>query len=239
MKSLPIILFFTLVFASCCQEEEILQPECLYGTLKDDFRYHLIAPVSYTPNKSIYKVGDSLTLSMNFDSVYCMNAKRNYKIKNLPFRPYPQLYMIDKDTNFRSGFLQIKWSVDSIYNPRYVDAKTRADWIDCDIAYIDDAYKFELKMKLTTPGVYIMLVPDHHRQLNQDKKDENILLEKLRHHQWEGKCERYYTSISNVLNGDSHMIEYEKYLAALLEKVYNGRKTFGWVYEATYCFKVE
>ena len=79
--------------------------------------HYLRVPISISPHKVQYKVGDTIHINTVFpDSIYDLGTKQTFQIKRFPFRPLSLLYRFYDSLNYDSGYRLNTLNIDSIYD---------------------------------------------------------------------------------------------------------------------------
>ena len=185
MKYLPLLLIFLSCQNTLLNKEEYFEVcpyELVFGRA-----HHLEVPISITPHKKTYRVGDTMNVKMFFsDSIYDLSRQTKFKIENFPFEPASQLYRIEEDA-WQSGYRLNELIVDQErYNTRYNSQSRVSDDMRGFSVYENGFYRFEYDLVFDTPGNYIIMTSDqyefHAGSGNRSLNEETNAIE------FEGKC---------------------------------------------------
>ena len=90
-------------FHACIEKEIDDHADCPYR-YKWSNNHYLQVPITVTPRKMNYHIGDTIVFSANFrDSIFDPNTDQTFKIEGFPFRPYSSLFRFQGDSLFRDG----------------------------------------------------------------------------------------------------------------------------------------
>lgn len=248
MKHLVIIICFAL-FNSCNKEtaEEKFKRECPY-TFKYGTSHHLKVPIEIVPNKQVYKIGDTIEVKINFrDSIIDISTEQIFQIKNFPFKPILSLYSFSNDTLVSKSFAPNQIIINQKYKPIYKNS------VASSIIYENESYNFEAKIALTQKGRFILQVIDLYL-LNGSGGNPEEWNNEANAITFNGKCPSLGYAICNMINGDSHLNNYEPELLYIDKKLSFDNWTFiekkhfetpfgaggfFWEFAGTYGFEVE
>ncbi len=221
------ILFLLLGLYACKNNptyEELLAL-CPYETeFVGPGNYYLKVPLEVLPHKKTYKKGDTITFRMLFsDTIYDLNHKRDYVIKDFPFRPAFSFYKIENDDWVSALKLDNPVIADSVFNTRFVGpGNTGGVSIAVDVRgdtqYKDGFYNFEFQFVMNVPGVYILLVGDAIESLNARDLREGLYPEYQV--DFEDKCPDANYSIRTILQGDPHYLDFPEEVQYLDREVF-------------------
>lgn len=180
--------------------------------------HFLRIPVTISPHKMVYKVGDTMRISTIFsDSIYDMGTRHTFKIQNFPFKPLSLLYRITSGTTHDSGYRINKLTIDSIYQSKYKYSTIYTDLYTAKTVYKDNVYKFESELILKEPGKYIFLMSDLYQEYNgSGNSDLNAEADAIT---FDGKCYEYYLCYM-IDSGDTHLKSFQNELIYLDKNVY-------------------
>lgn len=222
MKYILLLAYCCLLFAcpgNLSQEErfELCPYEHKYGS----GAHYTVVPIDMIPHKQYYKVGDTLTVSMNFsDTIYDLAKDVHFYIPNFPFEPVTLLYKLDKNS-WGQGYRVNELIVDEKYMPRYNSQSELSDDMRGHAIYKDGRYDFEYQVVFETPGNYCTLITDQYiSNLGALAHIKNEAADAV---DFEGKCEGAEYFICNIVNGDTHLDEYQDELVYLDKEVYRDR----------------
>lgn len=218
-----LILSFLFALSSCRDKDaEEFKKNCPY-----DFDYpghYLRIPITITPHKLAYSVGDTVFINTVFpDSIYDLGTQQTFKIERFPFKPLSLLYRFTSSSTYDSGYRVNDLFIDSIYNHVYNYSSNYADGYRAYTIYEDNQYRFESRLILKEPGRYVLLFTDLYQNHNGSGNPElNAEADAIT---FEGKCptiSQYYLC-SMIDSGDDHLELFEGELVYLDEEVYRGK----------------
>jgi len=217
------IFYFFLFSLLACSNN--ISPEAYYEACPHELKYgqahYLEVPITMTPHKKQFHVGDTLTVSMMFsDSIFDLSRETSFKIENFPFEPVTLLYKINNDS-FESGLELNELVIDEKYNPRYNYRNTQASDFRAHSIYKEGRYSFEFKFVLQTPGKYFTAITDQYQE-NSDGGNKG-LNKKTNKLQFDGRCPHGNFYICSVIQGDNHQNDFLDELIFLDKKVYNDK----------------
>jgi hypothetical protein len=204
---------------------------------------HLLRiPYTFTPNRLIYKIGDTITITSNFDNeIEDISFEKFFTIDSALLRPIMTIRRFDADgTNTKvSGPYNVL--VDPEYDPYYGNS------IHSYIRYKDKSYHWTNKIVLRKKGKYILTIED--TSINSFEE----MLITSGYLAFPERCAgRIF--IGNMVEGDDHMKELEpeliyydkKILGDRMRSFYDlnstgvfGSGSYSWELEGTYGFIVE
>lgn len=212
--ALSSVMMYSCVFLNPGEEEINCPYEPYWGPV-----HFLHVPVTVTPNKRWYNVGDTIIFSSNFsDSLYDSNMEHTFKIEGFPFRPYSYLYRIQDDNVMSLGYGANEVHVPEENNPVFRPAGIYTDAIYAEMVHRDDAYHFQIELVLETPGRYIFLQRDSYNDIRLTEREGN---EEANAVQFEGKCANSFL-LRIEQTGEDNMEYFYDELYILDEKVYRG-----------------
>ena len=220
--------FFLFLFLGCIDHDaEEFKKNCPY-----DLKYtshYLRVPVTISPHKLTYKIGDTIHISTIFtDSIYDLGTQQTFKIVEFPFRPITLLYRFYDGMNWNSGYRDNDSYVDSIYRPNYNYSSAYADSYRANTIYENGIYKFDLQLIFKENGRYVLLFSDKYQDYNASgNSDLNAEADAIR---FEGQCLddngkpllRYYIC-SMIDSGDDNLEQFEEELVYLDNEVYRDK----------------
>ncbi len=214
-------LSFLLLMSTCRDNdaEEEFKKSCPYEI--DYPGHYLKVPVTVTPHKLTYSVGDTIFISTVFpDSIYDLGTQQTFKIEGFPFKPTSLLFRFTDSNTYDSGYSVNEFTIDAEYKPFLFYSTSYTDGYRAYTIYEDGQYKFESRLILKEPGRYVMLFSDIYQDHNASGNPE--LNEEADAITFEGKCPglRYY--ICSMIEGDDHLELFEQELVYLDEEVYKG-----------------
>jgi hypothetical protein len=241
-----------LLLQSCCGEsaEDKFKRECPYPNIYTN-QHQLMIPVTITPNKMLYSVGDTLHIDATFSNLmYDYNTKEKFVIKKFPFDAGVKLWKFEDTINFQNGFRENEYIMDSIYFQRLDYNGDKTDIIYTDFIETKNEYKFEMKIVLKKKGRYIFQFDDIINRYPSEIYDEKILP-----YTFNGKCPSFGISPVCMIQGDDHLSHFEPELLHIDKKVFfdnwgtikikNSSKSpygaagFFWEFTGTYGFEVQ
>ncbi|HAY72108.1 MAG TPA: hypothetical protein DCX89_09485 [Saprospirales bacterium] len=185
--------------------------------------HYLRIPITVSPHKLQYKVGDTIQISTIFsDSIYDLGTRQTFKIEGFPFKPTALLFRVKNDNAHDSGFRVNELKIDSIYRPYLWYSNIYADGFNGRTIYENEQYKFEIELILKEPGRYILLFSDIFQDYNASgNSDLNAEANAIT---FEGKCPTLpYYLCSMIDSGDDNLKHFQQELIYLDEKVYRGK----------------
>lgn len=210
-----LILIFALTLCSCFKGSSLEErfEVCPYEHKYGSGAHYIVAPINMTPHKQFYKVGDTLTVSMDFsDSIYDLAKDVYFHIEDFPFKPVSHFFRVEKDI-WDDGFRVNDYIFDEKYQPIYGTTSLSADNIRSATIYEDGRYTLEYKIILEAPGNYLMLIRDAYNDYigvgNASKNDETDAIT------FEGKCEGAEFFICTIVDGNPHFEDYYDEIAFL------------------------
>jgi len=218
--------FLLIVFFSSCCIERGLDPEEYYRLCPYDLKYgrqhYLQVPIDFIPHKKEYKIGDTLTVQLNFsNSIYDITRDTYFTIDSFPFEPVNLLYHI-KNNDWQSGYRINELIVDQErFNTRYNGQSFLSDDLRGHVEYENSTYFFEYKLVFETAGVYVSLMSDQY-EVNVGSGNA-FLNDDISDFQFEGRCPQSALQICNVVKGDSHIEDFKTELIYLDKEVYQDR----------------
>jgi hypothetical protein len=241
-----------LLLLSCCGEsaEDKFARECPYPNIYTN-QHQLMIPVTITPNKMLYSVGDTLHIDATFSNLmYDYNTKEKFVIKKFPFDDGVKLWKFENDTSFQNGFRDNKFLMDSIYFQRIDYNGDGTDIVYVDFVEGDSGYAFNMKIVLNKKGKYIFQFEDFINRYTAEFYDEKIL-----NYTFDGKCPTFGVRPVCMIQGDDHLSHFEPELLHIDKKVFFdnwgtikiknssqspfGRGTFAWEFNGTFGFEVQ
>lgn len=222
-----ILLMVFLIFSCYDNDAEEFKKNCPYELAYSG--HYLRIPITVSPHKLQYKVGDTIQISTIFsDSIYDLGTKQTFKIEGFPFRPTSLLFRVKNNNSHDSGFRVNELKIDSIYKPYLWYSNIYADGFNGRTIYENELYKFESELILKEPGRYILLFSDIYQDYNASgNSDLNAEADAIR---FKGQCLddhgkpllQYYLC-SMIDSGDDNLEQFEEELIYLDEKVYRGK----------------
>lgn len=218
MKYQWILLLITL--SSCIRSD--IEP-CPYE-LKNSFSGHYLeTPLTITPHKMVYHVGDTITFSTIFsDSIYDRETGRTFKIEDFPFQPVVGIYHFYSGYEWDAGLRVNDLIVDEKYHPQYNYSSNYADAFRAETIYKDGMYNFQFQVVFKKTGRYILLFTDMYEAHSASKYSDELNAE-ANAVDWEGKCST--PSICTIVQGNAHLDEFMDELVYLDDSVYRGGLT--------------
>lgn len=221
MKYLLLSLFFILVAVSSCRDKdaEEFKKNCPYEI---DYPGHFLkVPVTISPHKLTYSIGDTVFISTIFpDSIYDLGTQQTFKIEEFPFKPLSLLYHFSDSDTHDSGYRVNDLFIDSIYNHAYNYSSNYADGYRAYTIYEDRQYKFESRLVLKEPGRYILVFTDLYQDhMGSGNAELNAEADAIT---FEGKCPGLGYYICSIIEGDDHLELFKEELIHLDEEVYRG-----------------
>ncbi len=249
MKKYFVLLPILLIINSCCKEspEEKFKRECPYTFIHGTF-HNLKVPIEIIPNKLTYNIGDTLVVKAEFsDSIYDISTQKTFKIKKLAFRPIMSLSSFVNDTFLTQSFAINQVKIDEKYKPSF------KNHIGSRMTYENNTYKFEAKIGLNRKGRFVLQIVDLYL-INGAGGNPVEWNEEVDTIKFLGKCPNLGYSISNIIQGDDHLAQFEKELLYIDKKLsYDnwttvkkkyfetpyGTGSFIWEFNSTYGFEVK
>jgi hypothetical protein len=219
MKYLLFLLL--LMVSSCIDKEAEFRKNCPYDL---DYSGHFLRiPVTISPHKLEYKVGDTIYINTIFsDSIYDLGTKHTFRIKGFPFKPLSLLFRFTDSVTYDSGYRVNDLHIDSVYNHYYNYSSEYADGYRAETIYDGTQYRFESRLILKESGKYILGVTDlYQTHLGSGNSDLNAEADAIT---FEGKCPTLgYYLCSMINSGDDHLDLFERELVHLDTAVYRGK----------------
>lgn len=216
------VLILMLLFCGACTDSyEEFKKNCPYE-LPYGPGHYLTVPITITPHKLSYSVGDTIYINTIFsDSIYDRNTKQTFKIRNFPFKPMTGLYRFYDGLNWDSGYTVNDLYVDSSYRHVYHYSSDFCDNYRAYTIYENDQYRFESRLILKEPGRYVLIFTDMYQEyLGAGLTEEyNTEADSIT---FEGKCPMDYY-ICSMIEGDNHLELFVDELVYLDEYVHKGR----------------
>ena len=202
--------------------EEDYFEQCPYERRYGGRTFYLEAPIVYTPRQPVYKVGDTITVTIEMDDeVMDLSRQMDFKITDFPFQPFFHLYHIE-DNEWQSGIGPNGVSIDSIYQPRIIGGTSSfARSLRGTSTYISNQYKFEFELILQQPGKYITYVTDKAYEVFDGEFTDGSNPEYLNHINHSGCPEPVYV-VCYTMEQDRHLDEYLDEFIFLDREVYFG-----------------
>ena len=221
MRYLLLLLIPLLWGASCGNHaEEDFKKTCPYELHYPG--HFLRVPVSISPHKLQYHVGDTMKISTIFsDSIYDLGTQHTFKIEGFPFKPTSLLYRFTASDTYDSGYTVNELTIDSVYTPYYWYSNSYADGFNAKTLYEDSTYRFECQLVLKEAGRYVLLFTDLYQDyVATGNSDLNAEADAIT---FEGKCPTLsYYICSMIDSGDAHLDLFKDELVFLDQEVYNG-----------------
>lgn len=215
-----LVLCCMLTLSSCRCNDEDFKKNCPYDI---DYPGHFLRiPITITPHKLTYSVGDTVFINTVFtDSIYDLGTHHTFKIEGFPFKPLSLLYHFTDNDTYDSGYRVNDLFIDSIYNHVYNFSSNYADGYRAYTVYGDNQYRFESRLILKEPGRYVLLFTDLYQDHNGSGNGElNAEADAIT---FEGKCPTLgYYLCSMIDSGDDHLDQFEDELVYLDTAVYRG-----------------
>ncbi|MFZ1703136.1 MAG: hypothetical protein WAT79_02255 [Saprospiraceae bacterium] len=240
-------LFFSfIIFLHGCITET---DNCGYTPLLVGARHVLKVPIHAVPNKSSYQIGDTLSIIVSMtDSIYDINTEMTFKIEKFLFKPVLGLYNFNSEGEFlQRGFESHTIFIDSIYKPIYKTIITANTY------YVNSRYEFLINIVLQTKGRYVFQMQDVYEIYKSGGNPDrwNSYADTIT---FDGKCPDWKYKISNMIEGENHLEEFERELVYIDSINYDnfyttkykhswqspyGSGLFAWEETGTYCFEVK
>lgn len=185
--------------------------------------HYLRIPITISPHKLQYKVGDTINISTIFeDSIYDLGTQNAFKIEGFPFKPLSLLYRFIDNNTYDSGYRVNDLRIDSVYNHVYNYSSIYADGYKGYTIYDNNKYKFESQLILKETGRYVLLFTDlFQNHIGSGNSELNAEANAIT---FEGKCPTLgYYLCSMIDSGDDHLDLFEDELIYLDEEVYRGK----------------
>lgn len=227
-------IFLLLFLISACHDNDIAEfkENCPYEL--DYSGHYLRIPITISPHKLQYTVGDTIRISTVFsDSIYDLGTQQTFKIEGFPFKPLSLLYRFTDSDTYDSGYRVNELNIDSIYNHVYNYSSIYADGYRAYTIYDyeNNQYRFESELILKETGRYILLFTDLHGNHEASGNSElNAEADAIR---FEGQCLDEdgdpllpYYLCSMIDSGDDNLEHFEEELIYLDEEVYRGDLRF-------------
>lgn len=216
MKYILLTMMCLLLLVGCfSSSEDILTHEEYFELCPYELKYgrsHVLeVPISVTPHQTVYRVGDTLTISMHFsDSILDLSRETYFKIENFPFEPVTLLYRINGDSTWDSGYLLNQVLVEDKFNPRFNPQSNKAADMRGFTIYEEGYYHFEYKVVLETPGRYSTLITDMYEQNIVLDPERNAVADAI---EFEGRCPQSNFAVAMIIDKEQ---KYEDYLEELI-----------------------
>lgn len=203
---------FILMFSSCIELVLPTTEPCPYETQYPG--HWLKVPITVTPHQQVYNIGDTITFSTHFSNqIYDIGTQETFEINNFPFKPLTALYRFQNSLEWDAGYRVNELIVDSIYNPDYNHSSNYADSFKARTLFEEDEYHFDFKLVLTEPGKYIFLQSDIYQEhVGGGLAHLNTEADSIT---FEGQCERLSYAVCNVIEGETHLDDYEREMVHL------------------------
>ncbi|MEA3446718.1 MAG: hypothetical protein U9R19_18530 [Bacteroidota bacterium] len=214
--------------------------------------HFLKVPITISPHKMIYSVGDTIRISTIFsDSIEDLGTQQTFKIEGFPFIPISGLYRFYDGMNWDAGYRVNELSIDSSYNAVYNYSSNYADGFKAYTIYKDGVYYFDFYLVLKEKGRYIHIMTDLYQEHNGTGNSE--LNAQANAITFEGKCPDMGYYICSMIEGDDHLEFFEDELVHLDKEVYRDNYTsvyaensygifgtgdLGWEFTGTFGFEV-
>ena len=215
-----LVLSILLAVSSCRDNDaEEFKKNCPY-----DFDYpghYLRIPITVTPHKLTYSVGDTVFINTVFpDSIYDLGTQQTFKIEGFPFKPLSLLYRFTDSDTYDSGYRVNDLFIDSTYNHVYNYSSNYADGYRAYTIYEGNQYRFESRLVLKEPGRYVLLFTDlYQNHIGSGNSELNAEADAIT---FEGKCQ-VPLYLCSMIEGDDHLGLFEGELVYLDEEVYRGK----------------
>lgn len=222
MRSIIFLAAITTMMGVGCidRDAEEFRKSCPYELAYSG--HYLRVPVTITPNKVSYRIGDTVRISTIFtDSIHDLGTGQVFKIEDFPFKPLALLYRYHNGLEWDAGFRVNSVRVDSIYQPKYNTSSNYADQIKGRTLYGGGMYSFEIEVVLNEPGKYILLFTDlYQSHIGSGNSELNAEADAIT---FEGKCPtlRYY--ICSMIEGEDNLELFENEMVHLDKVVYGDK----------------
>lgn len=157
--------------------------------------YQFEIPVSLTPAKDTFHIGDTISIESNFsDLVYERMTDKKYKLENFNFYPETSIYRLDTNVivDDFSGFEVV---VPSHYDYSFYDYSSGVRALTGKYNYVDGFYDLAYKLIPQKTGLYFF------RHFSFISLGEN--------QEFEGKCSEVADDVFVLLNqGDDNNVDY-------------------------------
>jgi len=179
-------------------------------------------PLTVSPNKQIYKVGDTVRFSFH-ESVMVrdLNMKRRFNMESFPFRPVHTMWRFEQDGD--DIFFPIHGQnliAEQRFRPE-AGRDGRSAGYRMWAVIENDSFLAYSDIILETPGIYISSWYDVYTVTLEGAGGERSYAEPI---EFEGQCQNHGLSIQNTLVGDSHLQDYIPELLRL-DSLFNGNLT--------------
>ncbi len=222
-----VLIIFSIIFSCYDKDADEFKENCPYAL--DYNGHYLRIPITISPHKLHYKVGDTIRINTVFaDSIYDLGTKHTFKIEEFPFKPLSLLYRFTSNSTYDSGYRVNELKIDSLYGHVYNYSSNYADGYRAYTFYDGSQYEFKSELILKEAGSYILLFTDLFQEyLGSGNSDLNADADAIR---FEGQCLddkgkpllRYYLC-SMIDSGDDNLEQFENELIYLDEEVYGGK----------------
>ena len=199
-----VLIIFSIIFSCYDKDADEFKKNCPYAL--DYNGHYLRIPITISPHRLQYKVGDTLRINTVFsDSIYDLGTKHTFKIEEFPFKPLSLLYRFTSNSTYDSGYGYRAYTI-----------------------YDGSQYEFKSELILKEAGSYILLFTDLFQEYDgSGNSDLNAEADAIR---FEGQCLddkgkpllRYYLC-SMIDSGDDNLEQFENELIYLDEEVYGGK----------------
>lgn len=217
-----LIFLIPLLFSACIDRDaEEFKKNCPYELNYSG--HYLRVPITITPHKLTYAVGDTIRISTIFsDSIEDLGTQQTFIIEGFPFKPTSLLFRFTASDAYDSGYRVNELKIDSVYEHIYNYSSNYADGYRAYTIYDENQYKFESQLILKQPGRYILLFSDLYQSYNASGNEElNAEADAIT---FEGQCPTLpYYICSMIDSGDDHLELFEDELVYLDEEVYRGK----------------
>jgi hypothetical protein len=119
MKSVILLILMSSIISCGLTDEEKAARECNYPFIYED-RHYFKVPLTITPHRLKYKVGDTLTITGNFSNkIEDINYEKIFEIDSAFFRPILTIQKFEYSNYIGKVSGSTNILIDTIYKPRY------------------------------------------------------------------------------------------------------------------------
>ena len=174
----------------------LLQQSCIKEECKFDYpNYVFEIPSSFSPQKEIYNVGDTITIKSTFtNSVYDRSTQRNYVLKNFKFYPEFTIIKISQKTSDRAAFFLFDVIIEPQYNITYFYGSGSKE-LNYYGQFLNENSSYNLKLSIV-PKDTGLFVFHHSSSIDWDGIGDQ-------EQEFEGKCDKKGLELFVNMNGNN------------------------------------
>ena len=185
-------------------EEQDIEP-CPWNP--EGVGHWITLPITVTPHKKVYKVGDTLRFSFHESiMVRDSNMKRRFDLSGFPFRPVHSLWRFEENsTDIFFPFEKSSFSnIEQRFRPEIV-GDSRGKGISMWAITEQDSFLAYTDIILESPGKFISAWWDVYSATLEGSGGDRSYAEPI---EFEGKCQNHSLLIRHNLVGDDHLSEF-------------------------------